>query len=83
MNVEKTIKNKIENELLKVNIIVDSVSYLKEDNNMFLRIVIDKEPVVDIDTCVEATKIINPLIDELTIIEDSYILDITSKERGN
>ena len=38
--------------------------------------------IIDIDTCVEVTKVINPLLDDLDVIEDSYILDITTKEKG-
>lgn len=82
MNIEDQVKDLIEKELEKEKIIVDEVLYLEEDNNMFLRIVIDKIPVVDINTCVCATKIINPLLDKSQIVKDSYILDITSKERG-
>ena len=31
---------------------------------------------------VEATNVINPILDEHDLIEDEYILDISSKERG-
>lgn len=82
MSIENQVKNLIEKELEKESILVDEVLYLEEDNNMFLRIVIEKQPVVDINTCVIATRIINPLLDDSAIISDSYILDITSKERG-
>ena len=34
------------------------------------------------DAIVEATHIINPIIDELDPYEESYILDVLSKERG-
>ena len=54
----------------------------KEGSNYFLRITIDREKPIDIDTCVLVTKIINPLLDEADIIKDSYILDISSKEKG-
>ena len=37
---------------------------------------------LDIDTIVEATNIINPILDEYDLIEEEYILDISSKERG-
>ena len=47
----------------------------------------DKETItqsvtVDMDAIVEATHIINPIIDELDPYEESYILDVLSKERG-
>ena len=59
-----------------------SLEYLKENRNYFLRITIDKDDIVDLDTCVEVTNIINPILDESNIIDDSYILDITTKEKG-
>jgi cysteine synthase A len=34
------------------------------------------------DTIVEATNIINPILDEYDLIDEEYILDISSKERG-
>ena len=52
-------------------------------NMYFLRVVIDKEPFVDVDTCVLATGIINPLIDTLEDeFDDSYVLDVCSLEKG-
>ncbi len=82
MNIEEKVKKLIEPQLTEIGVKVDKVEYVKEGNNYFLRITIDKEDIVDIDTCVEATKIINPILDKEDLIEDSYILDVTSKERG-
>lgn len=80
--IEKKVRELIEEEVAKMGIRIDSVVYEKEGSNYFLRIVIDRDKIIDIDTCVEVTKIINPLLDDLDVIEDSYILDISSKEKG-
>lgn len=80
--IEKKVRELIEDEVSKMGIRIDSVVYEKEGTNNFLRIVIDRDNIIDIDTCVEVTKVINPLLDKLDIIEDSYILDISSKEKG-
>ena len=80
--IEKKVRELIEDEVSKMGIRIDSVVYEKEGSNYFLRIVIDRDKIIDIDTCVEVTKVINPLLDNLDIIEDSYILDISSKEKG-
>ena len=45
-----------------------SVTYEKECSNYFLRIVIDRDEIIDIDTCVEVTNIINPLLDSCDIL---------------
>ena len=66
----------------KEDIIVCSVSYEKENNYNFLKIVLDKVNGIDLDTIVEATNIINPLLDEYDLISEEYVLDISSKERG-
>ena len=81
--MEEKIRGLIENEVNKVGISIDSIIYEKEGSNYFLRIVIDRDDVIDIDTCVEVTNIINPLLDNVDFIQDSYILDVTTKEKGD
>lgn len=77
------IREKIEEPMKKMNIIVDSVTYEVEGNINFLRIVLDKVNGIDLDTIVEATNVINPIIDTFDFVDDSYILDIISKEKGD
>ena len=76
------IKDAIKEPLAKMEIVVDDISFDKEGSYYFLRITLDKVNGLDLDTIVEATNIINPILDELDIIEESYILDVSSKERG-
>lgn len=80
--MENKVLNLIKEELENENLIVDSVNYVVEDNVKYLRIIIDKEGFVTSEDCVKATKIINPIIDEANIIDESYVLDVCSKERG-
>lgn len=80
--MEEKVKNLIEGEVNKLGVSIDSVTYEKEGTNYFLRIVIDRDEVIDIDTCVEVTNVINPLLDEVDFISDSYILDVSTKEKG-
>lgn len=80
--IEQRVRELLEDEVAKMGITIDSIVYEKEGSNYFLRIVIDRDKIIDIDTCVEVTKVINPLLDEANIIEDAYILDISSKEKG-
>ena len=80
--MEEKVRNLIEGEVNKLGINIDSVVYEKEGNNYFLRVVIDADKIIDIDTCVEVTNIINPLLDEADFISDSYILDVSTKEKG-
>ena len=79
----EAIQDAITSPMTEMNIIVDSVKYETEGNYNFLRIELDKVNGIDLDTIVAATEIINPIIDKLDLIDDSYILDITSKEKGD
>lgn len=77
------IRNSIKEEMDKMDIEITNITYRSEGKYNFLEIELDKINGIDLNTIVEATNIINPIIDKLDIIDDSYILDIVSKERGN
>ncbi|MBQ4584378.1 MAG: hypothetical protein IJA94_05780 [Bacilli bacterium] len=76
------IREKLTPSLAEIDIVITDITFSKNSKYNFLTIELDKESGIDLDTIVEATNIINPLIDELDIIDDSYILDVISKERG-
>jgi ribosome maturation factor RimP len=80
--MENKVRELIEDEVNKLGVKIDSVLYEKEGGNYFLRIVIDRDEVIDIDTCVEVTNVINPLLDKADFLSDSYILDVSTKEKG-
>ena len=61
---------------------IKEIKLEKENGTLFLRIFIDKEPYINIDDCVEVTNIVNPILDENDFIDESYILDISSIEKG-
>jgi ribosome maturation factor RimP len=80
--IEEKVRNLILKSVNDIGVNIDNIEYVKEGSNYFLRIIIDRDEPIDIDTCVEVTNIVNPLLDSSNIIEDSYILDITSKQKG-
>jgi len=80
--LEEKIKSLLEGKLKEIDIWIDQVIYEKEGSTWFLRIIIDSENIIDLDKCVEATNIISPILDKEDLIEESYILDVCSKERG-
>lgn len=82
MKNEGEIKNLIEKPLSEIGIKLDDVSFCKEGSINILRITIDKDPYIDVDDCVAATQVINPIIDKADIIDETYVLDVCSKERG-
>ena len=80
--IEDKVRELVEDVLLEKDVRIDSVKYDKEGKNNFLHIVVDRDKPIDVDTIVDITKIINPILDEADIISDSYILDVSSKEKG-
>ena len=77
------LKSKIEDALREKEILVDSVTYEKNSGNYnVLSVILDKVGGIDLDMIVDATNIINPIVDDYDFTDDSYILDVASKERG-
>ena len=54
------------------------VEYVKENKEMYLRILIDKAGGMSIDDCEELSRIIGDKLDEDDFIYDSYYLEISS-----
>lgn len=71
------------NALDGLNLTVYDCFYEKEGTFNCLRVVLDSPDTITIDTIVEATKIINPLIDKQEdFIQEKYILDVYGKAKG-
>ena len=77
------LKKELDECLSNMEIFVDDIYTEKQGKYNILTIVLDKIGGIDLDTIVSATNIINPVVDKYDICDDSYILDVISKERGN
>ena len=66
----------------KTDIIVDDIAFEEKGKYTFLTVTLDKIGGIDLETIVEATKVVNEVVDKADITDDSYILDVVSKERG-
>lgn len=82
MDIARKVRDLIEKSINENGYILDEVLYVKEDGNYFLRVVIDKNGIIDVEDCVTVTRIIDPILDTVDYITDSYILDVCSKEKG-
>lgn len=82
MSIEEKVLNVILKPVNDLGIEVKEVKYEKENGVFYLRIFIDKEPFINIDDCVEVTNLVNPILDEYDFIDEAYILDISSIEKG-
>ena len=76
--MENKIKNVISKPLEKLNMVVDSISFEKGN----LNIILDSDEIIDLDRIVEASHLINDILDKEDFIKESYTLDISSKEKG-
>ena len=81
-SVVEQIKNLIEEPMKDLEITITSIEWVVENNNKFLKIELDRVNGLDLDAVVEATNIINPILDDADLIKEEYILDISSRERG-
>ena len=76
------IKEAIKKPLEKLEIVVDDIEFINVGSYYSLNVTLDRVNGLDLDTIVEATNIINPILDELDLFDESYVLDVSSKERG-
>lgn len=83
MDLIKKIEDLIKEPIEKNGYKLDTVEYVKEGSTKFLRVIIDKESYITVDDCVTVCKLINPILDKEDPIEENYILDVCSKERGS
>ena len=66
--MKERVINLVGNKLDNLNVHIYDVVYEKEGKNNYLRVVLDSEEMIDIDKVVEATKIIDPLLENENII---------------
>ncbi len=81
--MENKIIEAIKEPLEKENIKLVGVHFGTEDGQKTLFVTIDSENGVDIDLCVKATHIVDPIIDSLDLEIEDYVLDVGSKGVGN
>lgn len=78
-DVAKVIGNKLDN----LGIVVFDAFTEKSGKTTYLKIVLDSDRMLNIDDVVEATKIIDPLIEKADFIKEEYILDVYAKSKGD
>jgi ribosome maturation factor RimP len=82
MDKASIVKNLISDVINSNGYRLEDVLYVKEGNSYFLRVIIDKDGIINVDDCSRVTRLINPILDEADPIEESYILDVCSMEKG-
>jgi len=77
--MEEKIINAIKEPLENENIELVGVHFGEEDGQKTLFVTIDSENGVDMNLCVKATHIVDPIIDSLNLEIEDYVLDVGSK----
>ena len=54
------------------------VEYVKEGSERYLRVYIDKKGGVSINDCEEISVVLDPMLDELEALQESYIFEVYS-----
>lgn len=82
MEKASIVKDLINDTIVSNGYKLEDVMYVKEGNSYFLRVIIDKDGIINVDDCSRVTRLINPILDDEDPIEESYILDVCSMEKG-
>ena len=82
MSIVEKVTNLIKSTIEENGFKLDKVEYVKEGRTYFLRIIIDKDGVVDVEDTVKVFHFVSPMLDEDDPIEDAYYLDVCSNEKG-
>lgn len=77
--MEEKIFDAVKAPLAEENIELVGVHFGEEDGEKTLFVTIDSENGVDIDLCVKATHIVDPIIESLNLEIENYVLDVGSK----
>ncbi|HBF68217.1 MAG TPA: ribosome maturation factor RimP [Firmicutes bacterium] len=78
MNIEKQILELIEKPINDLGYENVSVTYKRENGTNYLRVLIDKDDVISLDDIVRVNDLISPILDEKDLIEEAYILDVST-----
>jgi len=84
--MKEKLKPLIDEKIKHLGLFVDDILWEKEENDNFLRIVLDTyeiEKIIDLDQVVMATRIINPILDKEDIFTEEYMLDVYAKSKGD
>ncbi len=81
--MKEEVKSRVDSAIKSLNMFVSDVYISTEDGVKNLNVELDSNEIIDVERITEASKIINPIIDELDLIEDEYVLDIHSKVKGD
>lgn len=79
--MKEKVKEAVSDKLDKLNCYIEDVRLVDENNVKTLEIVLDSDDLLDINTVTMATRILNPIIDKLDLVDGSYVLDVYAEDK--
>jgi len=81
--MKEKLVEKVGNKLDSLNVFIYDVRVEQDEKEKTLVVVLDRNnDYIDLKTVVQATRILNPIIDSLNFIDSEYTLDVYAKEKG-
>lgn len=81
-NIASAVSAAIQPVVIECGLNLWDVQFVKEGADRILRVTIDKQGGVSIDDCEKVHRAIDPVIDDLDPIQESYCLEVTSPGLG-
>lgn len=81
--MKEKVKKLVDDNIKDLGLFVSDVYYSTEEGIKTLNVELDSDEVIDVNRITEATKIINPIMDDNNLCDDIDVLDIHSKEKGD
>lgn len=72
----------VDESIKELNVFVDDAFISEEEGKKVFNIVLDSDEVIDLNRVTEASRIINKIMDDSSLLGDTDELDIYSKEKG-
>ena len=72
----------VDESIKELNVYVDDAFISEEEEKKIFNIVLDSDEVIDLNRVTEASRIINKIMDNSSLLGDTDELDIYSKEKG-
>jgi len=80
--MKEKVSDLVNESIEELNVFVDDAFISTEEGKKIFNIVLDSSEVIDLNKVTEASRIINKIIDNTDLLDDTDELDIYSKEKG-
>ena len=80
--MKEKVSRLVNDSIKELNVFVDDAFISTEEGKKIFNIVLDSEEVIDLNRVTEASRIINKIMDNSSLLKEVDELDIYSKEKG-